>query len=179
MTPLPTNPHYESVRTKIISACPELMELERDCWVKYSKKGRWLPYRKQSTEYYCGQCREGSMSGQAFTSYHCGYCRKGFSHPNTGTPRYCEACARKNLKCQYCRCYFEIVGREPGLSHLLRTIEKIKSYIGVSSNGMFRVIDGDLYRDDKGNSVTWNLTKDDLAQQDPSVWEALDKMLSV
>ena len=31
---MPTNPHYESVRAKVIAACPELMELSFGCYIK-------------------------------------------------------------------------------------------------------------------------------------------------
>ncbi len=60
------------------------------------------------------------------------------------------------------------------LSHVLRTIEKVGHFANIDVNGTF-VLHGE-----KGAKVTsWNLEKDNLEDQYPKIWEALDKMLSV
>lgn len=69
----------------------------------------------------------------------------------------------------------EIIGHTIRLSHILRTINSGPKSCYVHAGGEI-VVHHVMWEDPV--LCDWNLTKDDLAQQDPSVWEALDKMLT-
>ena len=58
--------------------------------------------RIQTEEGYCGECQEGSISGQGFTRYECKSCGNTYQYCNTNTPKYCPECSIKLRKCRWC-----------------------------------------------------------------------------
>ena len=146
-----SNPHYESVRAKIISCCPELMELSNQCKVyAFGHEFGWLtlPYHDNENTF-CITWANGEFETLDIT---------GKEFP------------------------YEIIGHPIHLSHVLRTTEKFcRDKIKDIS---FKNLGECIARFSKVEArivvilSKWNLELDDLAQQDPSVWEALDKMLT-
>jgi len=131
---MPTNPHYESVRAKVITACPELMKLSFGCLVKI--------YSYHNAPVCVRDVVEWSREIRV------------------------ERFGELLKKDQYI-----IIGHPIRLANVIRAVDKAGIYFAMSSDGVMQ--------DDKKHEAKWDLVKDDLAQQDPSVWEALDKMLNV
>lgn len=75
----------------------------------------------------------------------------------------------------------EIIGHPIRLSHIIRTIEMSDRYEYNKDFEIREVVFGGASYENREDlrGPHWNLLKDDLAEQSPSVWEALDKMLSV
>lgn len=151
----------QKIREWCIAANPDIVKLEFGCKYIVGKKHDFILRREAMQDGYCGQCREGGMSGAAFRDYRCGYCKKGFMHPNTAVPKYCVECANEHKKCRYCAVDLEIIGRDIRLADVLLA----KSGIMVSSDGCFRHLNG-YPQDWKGTKIFWNLRKDNLNEQD-------------
>lgn len=141
---MPTNPHYESVRKAVISACPELMDLTFGCQV--SSRGI-----------------EGILK-----IFGCGVMGYLVQQPSMCVDGLSSRASTLELS----KDQFKIIGHPIRLASIIRTLGE-KTGVEVYGNGIIQSLNPDR------TYCTWNLIKDDLAQQDPSVWEALDKMLSV
>ncbi len=137
-------PEQTTILRKVITdACPELMELSFGCKYSVGREGYIKIYTRSIPEnnYYCGECREGKLYGQAFTNFRCGYCKKGFSWPNTGSPRYCNTCAKKHEVCYSCKRKVKIIGKPIELQHVLRTLESLKIEVAIDSDGNWKIYD--------------------------------------
>lgn len=139
---MPPNPHYESVRAKVITACPELMELSFGCFVKI--------YRYHNAPVCVRDVVEWSREIRV------------------------ERFGELLKKDQYI-----IIGHPIRLSHVLRALAQKDNGFELNNCCGDRTHLVSITCFATGESPDWNLEKDDLAQQDPSVWEVLDKMLSV
>ena len=151
---MPTNPHYESVRAKVIAACPELMELSFGARLHRHNK----MYNYYSVYYvltYVGQGRSGDLvwiSSVPFGSMTIDISKDEIK--NGGE--------------------FEIIGHPIRLSHVLLTFCKSEKRYIVDTDYLNSISIENLQ-----DEALWNLEKDTLEDQSPETWESLDKMLSV
>lgn len=159
--PMPTNPHYEAVRTKVIAACPELMEISFGAKL-HRHNERFGDYSVYYVLTYAGQ---GRPEGQVWIS----------SIPFGSITINISKDEIKNGG------EFEIIGHPIHLNHILRALNNSSAKrILLHGDGQLDVeFENKDFTDTFILGTDWDLTKDDLAEQDPSVWEALDKMLSV
>jgi hypothetical protein len=121
------NPHYESVRKAVISACPELLDLSHGCRIIMRDRDNDNEYSIINTKTF------GNVYTNDLISY----------------------------KWQV------------RLNSIFLALEKTGKPIDIQNNVHESIVI--QWHDEE---VVWDLTKDNLAQQDPSVWEALDKMLT-
>ena len=146
---MPTNPHYEAVRKVVIKECPSLMSLSFGCKIELALNDTITWYKYDRV----------FADGPNFNYF---LKKDGTSKliTNSDIPNY------------------KIIGHTIHLSHILMTLsarEKKFEVKNILNNPYFNSI-----TDFKtGESLNWDLDSDDLEKQDPSVWEALDKMLSV
>lgn len=153
-----TNPHYEAVRKTVIAACPELMELSFGAKLHRHYK----VYGDYSTYYVLSHVGQGRPEGLVWIT----------STPFGSITLDVSKDEIKNGG------EFEIIGHPILLSHVLRTILNQGRYFKLLPiMGEKSLVGIDM--DDRQRSCRWNLKKNDLTDQEPNVWKALDKMLSV
>lgn len=143
---MPTNPHYEAVRAKVIGVCPELMNLSFGCYLGYKEnRGRLQDEHKKEGKFVSRKLG-GEVNFVVWDDYYGQSC-----YPIDDT---------------------EIIGHPIHLSYVLRTIKKIGYFANIDVNGTL------VIHKKTAKAISWDLEKDFLEEQDPSVWEAFDKMLS-
>ena len=149
---MPTNPHYEAVKKAVIKECPGLLQLSFGCKIELAPNETAIWYKFD-------------------------YPREFPDGPNFNYLIKPDGVSRLVTNSDISK--YKIIGHPIRLSHILMTLFAKDSGFELKNNrgdGMFLVSITDFAT---GESLCWDLYNDDLEKQDQSVWEALDKMLSV
>ena len=152
---MPSNPHYEAVRAKVIMACPELMDLSFGCRLNHPEYPKYAVINDVRGIGNGSEIKYWTDKGHTFYS--------DWKKENK---------IRRNFSSEE---WWEIIGHPITLAHVLRTIQMATREIAIDTEGEIF----NWFEENLPMICKWDLTKDDFAEQDPSVWEALDKMLSV
>lgn len=144
-----TPENYEKLKSEIVEACPELMELSFGCKFEYKENS------------YIFTSSTGMM-----TDLHQG------THSIFIAKRNGLADFRDYIRIDE-DYKIRILGHPIRISHVLRAIDKCKEILTVDEDGRLRGDDDSIVRE----SIYWNLEQDDLALQSDEVKEFLFGLL--